>query len=188
MTAGSASAGIDLYWLPLGGGPFRPGQRVRLRTHAGAPRASTSARPLPHGAGGEVPEGRFVIENAWPIPNTDAAARGVTVERPVWNLRLGRFRVFRYEVPALARVRRLKRENYCFLAQRDFRTVNPPSITSSDRETQVKPAQMCDEPRRGFAPAHRARPGDCGCHAASIRSLSRGVVRCHRLSRIDGVK
>ena len=46
-----------------------------------------------------MPEGRFVIENAWPIPNTDAAARGVTVERPVWNLRLGRFRVFRYEVP-----------------------------------------------------------------------------------------
>jgi hypothetical protein len=45
-----------------------------------------------------VPEGRFVIENAWPIPNMDGASRGVTVEGPVWNRHLGRFRVFRYEV------------------------------------------------------------------------------------------
>jgi len=45
-----------------------------------------------------VPEGRFVIENSWPIPNLNTAARGVTVEGPVASRRLGRFRIFRYEV------------------------------------------------------------------------------------------
>jgi hypothetical protein len=45
-----------------------------------------------------VPEGRFVVENCWPIPNADGPARGVLVEGPVFSRRLGRWRVFRYEV------------------------------------------------------------------------------------------
>jgi hypothetical protein len=45
-----------------------------------------------------VPEGRFVIENSWPIPIADGASRGVVVEGPVGSRRLARFRVFRYEV------------------------------------------------------------------------------------------
>jgi hypothetical protein len=46
-----------------------------------------------------VPEGRFVIENCWPIPDGDgAAARGVVVEGPVASEWIDRFRVFRYEV------------------------------------------------------------------------------------------
>ena len=45
-----------------------------------------------------VPEGRFVIEDLWPIPKATGASRGVTVAGPVWNRHLGRFRAFRYEV------------------------------------------------------------------------------------------
>jgi hypothetical protein len=45
-----------------------------------------------------VPEGRFVIENCWPIPDADTASRGVVVEGPVGSRRIARFRVFRYEL------------------------------------------------------------------------------------------
>jgi hypothetical protein len=45
-----------------------------------------------------VPEGRFVIENCWPIPNADGPSRGVLVEGPVGSRPLGRWRAFRYEV------------------------------------------------------------------------------------------
>lgn len=91
--------GIDLYWLPLGaGGHFvRFNGRVYELLHAFLER-----RPpldLYHTAlEVTVPEGRFVIENSWPIPNLNTATRGVTVEGPVGSHHLGRFRVFRYEV------------------------------------------------------------------------------------------
>jgi hypothetical protein len=91
--------GIDLYWLPLGaGGHFvRFNGRVYELFHAFVER-----RPrldLYHSSlEVTVPEGRFVIENAWPIPNANKAARGVTVEGPVGSRHLGRFRLFRYEV------------------------------------------------------------------------------------------
>jgi hypothetical protein len=45
-----------------------------------------------------VPEGRFVIETAWPIPDADPGSRGVVVEGPVISRRIARFRAFRYEV------------------------------------------------------------------------------------------
>jgi hypothetical protein len=45
-----------------------------------------------------LPEGRFVVENCWPIPDADGAARGVVVQGPVASRRMARFRVFRYEV------------------------------------------------------------------------------------------
>jgi len=45
-----------------------------------------------------LPEGRFVIENAWPIPDADGLSRGVVVEGPVGTSGLGRLRTFRYEV------------------------------------------------------------------------------------------
>lgn len=94
-----AGSGIDLYWLPLGaGGHFvRLNGRVYERLHAFRDRR----RPLDlyHSALElTVPEGRFVIENSWPIPDLDPSARGVTVEGPVGSRRLSRFRVFRYEV------------------------------------------------------------------------------------------
>lgn len=45
-----------------------------------------------------VPEGSFVIETAWPIPDDHPASRGVVVEAPVGSRRIARFRAFRYEV------------------------------------------------------------------------------------------
>ena len=45
-----------------------------------------------------VPEGRFVIENCWPILAADGPSRGVLVEGPVGSRRMARWRMFRYEV------------------------------------------------------------------------------------------
>lgn len=91
--------GIDLYWLPLGAG----GSFVRLNGRIyEALRAGLDRRPrfdLYHTAlEAHVPDGRFVIETAWPIPDARGAERGVTVEGPVGSRRLARARVLRYEV------------------------------------------------------------------------------------------
>src|SRR5215210_3371023 len=93
------TVGVDLYWLPLGaGGHFvRLNGRVYELLHA----FFDHRRPLDlyHSAlEVTVPEGRFVIENSWPIPKATGMSRGVTVEGPVASCRLGRFRAFRYEV------------------------------------------------------------------------------------------
>jgi hypothetical protein len=95
----SSEASIDLYWLPLGAG----GWFVRLngRIYEGIQALLERRRPfdLYHSAlEVRVPEGRFVIENAWPIPDAHGAARGVVVEGPVGSRRLARFRALRYEV------------------------------------------------------------------------------------------
>ena len=95
----ASNASIDLYWLPLGAG----GWFVRLngRIYEGIRARLERRRPLDlyHSAlQVRVPEGRFVIENAWPIPNADGASRGVVVKGPVGSRWIARFRVFRYEV------------------------------------------------------------------------------------------
>jgi hypothetical protein len=90
---------IELYWLPLGAGGWfvRLVGRIWETVHA----LLEHRRPLDlyHTAlVVRVPEGRYVVENCWPIPDGDGAARGVTVEGPVGSRRMGRWRVFRYEV------------------------------------------------------------------------------------------
>jgi hypothetical protein len=95
----ASEPGIDLYWLPLGAGGWfvRLNGRVYEAIHALVQRR----RPLDlyHSAlEVRVPEGRFVIENSWPIPDAEGASRGVVVEGPVGSRRIARFRVFRYEV------------------------------------------------------------------------------------------
>jgi hypothetical protein len=92
-------ASIDLWWLPLGAGGWfvRLNGRSWEAVHAFVERR----RPLDiyHCALEiRVPEGRFVIENAWPIPDAEGPARGVVVEGPVASRQLARLRVFRYEV------------------------------------------------------------------------------------------
>ena len=93
-------ARIELWWLPLGAGGWfvRLNGRVYEAVHALRERR----RPLDlyHSAlVVQVPEGRFVVENCWPIPDGEGArARGVAVEGPVASERIGRFRAFRYEV------------------------------------------------------------------------------------------
>jgi len=96
---GSGEASIDLYWLPLGAG----GWFVRLngRIYEAIQALLERRRPLDlyHTAlEVRVPEGRFVIENSWPIATADGASRGVVLEGPVANRRIARSRVFRYEV------------------------------------------------------------------------------------------
>ncbi len=94
-----ARAAVDLYWLPLGAG----GHFVRLNGRVyEAVRALRERRPrsdLYHSAlEVRVPEGRYAIETAWPIPDDDPSSRGVVVQGPVGSRHLARFRVLRYEV------------------------------------------------------------------------------------------
>src|SRR5215213_4310639 len=96
----AAQASIELYWLPLGAGGWlvRLNGRIYEAIHALLERR----RPLDlyHSAlVVRIPEGAFVIEDAWPIPDADGpSSRGVAVEGPVGSRRMARWRVFRYEV------------------------------------------------------------------------------------------
>ena len=95
----TSQASIELYWLPLGAGGWfvKLNGRIWEAIHARLERR----RPLDlyHTAlVVRVPEGRFVVENCWPIPNADGPVRGVLVEGPVFSRWLGRWRVFRYKV------------------------------------------------------------------------------------------
>jgi len=93
------AVGIDLYWLPLGAGGWFVRLNGRIYERILARREHRRRFDLYHSAlEVRVPEGRFVIENAWPIPDADGFARGVVVEGPVGASLLARLRVFRYEV------------------------------------------------------------------------------------------
>jgi hypothetical protein len=104
----ASGASVELYWLPLGAGGWfvRLNGRIYEAIHAFLERR----RPLElyHSAlQVRLPEGRFVIENSWPVPDAEPAARGVVVQGPVGSRRLARWRVFRYEV------RRWRRRRHC---------------------------------------------------------------------------
>jgi hypothetical protein len=91
--------GVDLYWLPLGAGGHLVRFNGRIYEFFKARAERRSPADLFHTALiVTVPEGRFAIENAWPIPDMDGASRGVTMQGPVWSPVLGRLRIFRYEV------------------------------------------------------------------------------------------
>jgi hypothetical protein len=95
----AARAGIELYWLPLGAGGWFVKLNGRIWEAIQARREHRRPLGLYHTAlVVRVPEGWFVVENCWPIPNADGPARGVLVEGPVGSRRLGRWRVFCYEV------------------------------------------------------------------------------------------
>lgn len=91
---------IRLYWLPLGaGGVGFVRLNGRIYESIVARRQRRRPAALYHTAlEVEIPAGRFVIENAWPSPDTDVASRGVVFEGPVFHPRLARMRAFRYEV------------------------------------------------------------------------------------------
>ena len=95
----TSQASIELYWLPLGAGGWfvKLNGQIWEALHA----RLEHRRPLDlyHTAlVVRVPEGRYVVENCWPIPNADGPSRGVLVEGPVFSRWLGRWRAFRYEV------------------------------------------------------------------------------------------
>jgi hypothetical protein len=94
-----SGTGVDLYWLPLGAGGHFVRLNGRLYEAIQAFRDRRGRFDLYHSAlEVHVPEGRFTIETAWPIPDDDPASRGVVVEGPVFSPRLARFRALRYEV------------------------------------------------------------------------------------------
>jgi hypothetical protein len=99
MASSPPISGIDLYWLPLGAGGHSVRLNGRIFEWFVARLERRDRCDLYHSAlEVRVPEGRFIIENAWPIPDALGASRGVVVQGPVGSRRLARFRVFRYEV------------------------------------------------------------------------------------------
>ena len=97
--AAASEAGIELYWLPLGAGGWFVKLNGRLWEAAHARLEHRRPLDLYHTAlVVRVPEGRFVVENCWPIPDAAGPSRGVRVQGPVGSRWLGRWRVFRYEV------------------------------------------------------------------------------------------
>ena len=90
---------VDLYWLPLGAGGHFVAFNGRVYEALVARREHRGPLDIYHTALiVTVPEGPFVIENAWPIPDRDGATRGAMVVGPVGLPALGRLRAFRYEV------------------------------------------------------------------------------------------
>ena len=97
IAAAAQSAGIDLYWLPLGAGGHSVRWNGRMFEWVAARLEGRGRCDLYHSAL-EVrePEARFVIEQApaW----SDSAERGVVAEGAVAGRALGRFSLFRYEI------------------------------------------------------------------------------------------
>jgi hypothetical protein len=92
-------ASIDLLWLPLGAGGWFVRMNGRIYEAMKARLERRRSLDLYHSAlEVRVPEGRFVTEIAWPIPDRDGASRGVVVEGPVGSRRLAIFRMCRYEL------------------------------------------------------------------------------------------
>jgi hypothetical protein len=98
-TRSSSGYGVDLYWLPLGAGGWFVRLNGRIYEAVLALRERRRTLDLYHTAlEVRVPQGRFVIENAWPIPDVDGDSRGVVVQGPVGSTVWCRFRTFRYEI------------------------------------------------------------------------------------------
>jgi hypothetical protein len=92
------SAGVDLYWIPLGAGQHVVRLSGRLFEAISACVQRRRRCDLYHSAVVVVvPEGNFVIEQA-PISDAHGERRGVVLEGPVGSRLAGRFRLFRYEV------------------------------------------------------------------------------------------
>ena len=93
-------ARVALFWLPLGAGGSFVRFNGRVYEALTARREGRQPLDLYHSAlEVTVPEGCFVVENSWPIPDRDGAARGVAVVGPVGSHGLARFgRPFRYEI------------------------------------------------------------------------------------------
>ena len=92
------TAGIDLYWLPLGAGGHSVRLNGRIFEAVAARLDRRDRRDLYHSAlEVRVAGKRIVIEQA-PALAGEAQDRGVVAEGPVGARALGRFRLFRYEV------------------------------------------------------------------------------------------
>ncbi len=89
---------VDLYWIPLGAGEHVVRVSGKVYEAASAFLGRRSRFDLYHSALViDVPEGRFVIEQAT-VPDLHGERRGVVAGGPVGMRWLGRFRLFRYEI------------------------------------------------------------------------------------------
>jgi hypothetical protein len=98
VEARTSPAAVDLYWIPLGAGGHSVRYNGRVFEALVAARERRRRRDLYHAAlvieyGGD----RYAIEVA-PSPDADEASRGVAATGAVGSRRLGRLRLFRYEV------------------------------------------------------------------------------------------
>lgn len=92
-------AKVVLWWIPLGAGGHFVRTNGRIYEALAAWSQHRPRRELYHTALEVHKDGkRFVVENAWPIPDRDPAKRGVVVEGPVFHHRFRRLRFLRYEV------------------------------------------------------------------------------------------
>jgi hypothetical protein len=92
-------AAVDLYWLPLGAGGHFVRMNGRIYEALAAWRGRRPRRDLYHSALiVTVAAGRFVIEQAWPIPSGDKERRGVVAEGPVGTQRARSLRLLCYEI------------------------------------------------------------------------------------------
>ena len=91
-------SGVDLYWLPLGAGGRFVRSNGRLYEALAARLEHRDRSDLYHSAlEVHLAGARYVIEQA-PVWNMTRPDRGVVGEGPVGDPRLGRFRLFRYEI------------------------------------------------------------------------------------------
>lgn len=96
---GKETHGIDLLWIPLGADGWFVRSNGRVWEAIQARREKREPLALFHSAlEVRLPDGRYVVENAWPIPDREGASRGVVAEGPVFSRRLGKLRLLRYEV------------------------------------------------------------------------------------------
>src|ERR671934_2151771 len=92
-------AAVDLYWLPLGAGGHFVRMNGRIYEALAAWRNKRARYKLYHSAMVvTLPSGKFVIEQAWPIPRGDRKLRGVVSEGPVGTRRTRFARFLRYEI------------------------------------------------------------------------------------------
>src|SRR4051812_6840119 len=93
-----SAAAVDLYWIPLGAGGHCVRRCGRLFEALQAAHERRPGRALFHAALiVELDGDRHTIELA-PSPDADGATRGVVGTGPVGSRRVGRLRLFRYEV------------------------------------------------------------------------------------------
>lgn len=97
--AGPQVGSVDLCWLPLGAGGHFVRLNGRVYEALSARRDGRPAQDLFHSALEiRLPECRWVIEMAWPIPRGPGSERGAVVEGPVFRKWADRFRWLRYEI------------------------------------------------------------------------------------------
>lgn len=96
---GPSLGSVDLYWIPLGAGGHFVRFNGKVYEALGARRQGRAPQDLFHSAlEVRLPEGRWVIEMAWPIPQGPGNERGAVVQGPVFYRWAARFRWLRYEI------------------------------------------------------------------------------------------